>query len=80
MKLLADVKWEDLRIGDKVKNIKTQTEGYIWELGTPEECPSDEENTISIDWDGGYVTYCVYHSWLTKVEHIGRPSKKVAKT
>lgn len=75
VKLLSEVKWDNLRLNDRVKLIKSGTLGHIGGLSTPEECPLDEENTITIDWDNGGISYFVYHSWLDKVEYLGRKLK-----
>jgi hypothetical protein len=57
---LSEMKFEDIRIGQRV-----QSDNRGW-LGTV----SDKTTLINIDWDNGIKSHCVWHFWLDKVTII----------
>ena len=71
-KKLSEVKWEDLKLNDKVISDKTGEKGHIVALDSLEEHPMDEDNMVTIDWNNGSVSYIVWQYWLDKVTYIGR--------
>lgn len=70
MKKVSDIDWDNLQVHDKVKY--KDMKGHITFLDTVEDSPMDPENMVSIDWDNGSVSYCIWHSWLDKVFYVGR--------
>lgn len=66
MQMLSNVPFDEIRVGDRVKSIRTGTEGFIYSKTPIHLARRFEDNEVMIKWENGNISY-IWHFQLDGV-------------